>query len=432
MESEEEKGKRGAWPDSLINPPGLVGDVVKWIRESSGMDQPKFALAAGLAVCGALIGRAVKDWTGQRSNLYVLAVGLTAAGKNTPLSAIRRLVSALGQSKLVVGEATSASAIEMLLDVFPVRMLLLDEVGYYISSMRRGAADSHLRSVVPALLKCWSCAGDVYCGKVRAKSADGKYEPPRIIPEPCLCVYGTTTPGVLFDSLTSGDFADGFVSRFLSFVSLDRPKFEPRPDCVIPDGLLRKIKKTLRALGVPCHGARTADGLKAADVPAAREAARTEEAEAVFSRLGEDAFKFLTYADQGEKELLVWGRAVELARRVALIVAAFRCPERVVVEKMDAEYGVALVSKCLFELVEYAEANVADTRAERNKKRVLRLIRAWGERGITKSDITRQTQSMGKKEREEALEDLLEAEAVEFRVIQGARGKPMTLYTVKE
>ncbi len=432
MAKDEANGARGAWPDGLINPPGLVGDVVRWIRESSGMAQPKFALAAGLAVCGALIGRAVKDWTGQRTNLYVLAVGLTAAGKNTPLSAIRRLVSALGQSKLVVGEATSASAIEMLLDVFPVRMLLLDEVGYYISSMRRGAADSHLRSVVPALLKCWSCAGDVYCGKVRAKTAEGKYEPPKHIEEPCLGVYGTTTPGVLFDSLTSGDFADGFVSRFLAFVSLDRPKFAPVADCAVPDSLLRNVRRTLRALGVPRHGARSADGLKAADVPRARDASRTDEAEAVFSRFGDEAYKFLTYADQGEKELLVWGRAVELARRVALIVAAFRCHDRLAVEKIDAEYGVALVSKCLCELVEYAEANVADSRAERNKKIVLRLIRAWGERGISKSDITRQTQSMAKREREEALEDLLEAEAVEFSTVQSAGRKPVTIYRPRE
>lgn len=87
------------WPDEVLNPPGLVGEVVRFIRDSSGMRQPKFALAAGLTVCGALIGRAVRDFTGQRTNLYTLAVGGTSAGKNDPIRAVEKLVDAMGAVK---------------------------------------------------------------------------------------------------------------------------------------------------------------------------------------------------------------------------------------------------------------------------------------------------------------------------------------------
>lgn len=82
------------WTKDLLNPPGLVGEVVDWIRASSGMEQPKFALAAGLTLCGSLLGRGVKDYTGQRTNLYALAIGHTSAGKNAPIQAIQAALAA--------------------------------------------------------------------------------------------------------------------------------------------------------------------------------------------------------------------------------------------------------------------------------------------------------------------------------------------------
>jgi len=409
------------WDDYLLNPPGVVGDVVKWIRESSGMYQPKFALAAGLTVCASLIGRAVRDYTGQRTNLYTLAVGRTSAGKNAPLGMVRRLVSALGQKKLIVGEACSASAIEVLLDVFPVRMFLLDEIGHYISTMRTaGQADVNLRTVIPALMKCWSCAGDVFCGKVRAKDQNGKWTAPKLIVEPCVGLYGATTPETLFAGMSSADFADGSIPRFLTFVSLERPCFVAKEDAVVPVELVEKVQRVLDAFGVKRHGSKSQSSPNHDDDwPTACLLRAGPGVEDCFADFSDFVHERLLLADKGDKVMPIWGKAVEIARRVALTVAAFRNYSDPSIGAADAEYAVMLVKQAVAEMVCFVGECVADTKAERIKKELLTIIRDCGRDGITKSELTRRTQRLRPTERNEGLEDLEEGGEIVSRRKEG-------------
>ena len=409
------------WTDDVLTPPGIVGDVVEWMRGASGMYQPKFALAAGLTVCAALVGRAVKDRTGQRTNIYTLAIGNTSAGKNAPISLIRRLVTAIGQEKLIVGEACSASAIEVLLNVFPVRLFLLDEIGFYLSTLRTaGRSDVNLRTVVPALMKCWSCAGDIFCGKVRAKDSNGKWEPPKNILEPCVCLYGTATPDTVFEGMTSAEFADGSIPRFLPFISLDRPKFVARDDAVVPVELVESIKDRLARWGVKQHGAKNQER-KPDDIPTAGLMRTDPVAEVVFRDLSDFVHERLLAADKGDKIQFLWGKAVELARRVALTVAVF-CPDESSVSMGVADYAVNLVKLAIGDLIEYAERHVADSRVERVKKRILEVVRAAGAAGAERGLITRRTQDVGRRERDEALADLTDADEV-VEVERPGRGK---------
>lgn len=419
------------WADDILNPPGVVGDVVAWIRETSPMFQPKFALAAGLTVCGALVGRAVKDWTGQRTNLYTLAIGNTAAGKNAPLGAVRRLVSAVGgsdkgQYKLIMGEATSASAIEAHLSVFPVRLLLIDEIGHYISTVRKAAGDVNLGTVIPALTKCWSCAADAYIGKARALDSNGKFRDSITIREPCVSVYGATTPDVLFDSMATADFADGSVTRFLSFMSFDRPKYKPVAENQVPVELIEKVNDVLASFGVKPHGAKTQSG--ASDfTPVPRLVKSSEAAENVLDALNDYAYERMILADHGERFYLLWGRAVEMARRVALIVAAFRDCHNPVIDEADADYAAWLIKLSLTEMCDYAKKTIADTAFEKEKKKIFAIIRAAGESGVQKSVIAIRAQSVRRQIRDEILEDLEEAGEI-VKVEKVARTKPITIF----
>ena len=423
--------KQIEWPDDILNPPGVVGDVVRWIRETSPMFQPKFALAAGLTACGALVGRAVKDWTGQRTNLYTLAIGNTAAGKNAPLGAVRRLVSAVGgsdkgQFKLIMGEATSASAIEAHLSVFPVRLLLIDEIGHYISTVRKAAGDVNLGTVIPAITKCWSCAGDAFIGRSRAKDSNGKFRDSETIKEPCVCIYGATTPDVLFDSLATADFADGSITRFLSFISFDRPKYKPVAECQVPVELVGKVNDVLASFGVKPHGAKTQSG--ASDfTPVPCLVKSSEAAEKVLADLNDYAYERMLQADKGEKFFLLWGRAVEMARRVSLIVASFRDCHNPVIDEADADYAAWLIKLSLTEMCDYAKKTIADTSFEKDKKRILAIIREAGTKGVEKSVVSVRAQSIRKQIRDEVLEDLEETGEV-VRVERPGRTKHITVF----
>lgn len=420
------------WPDEVLTPPGLVGEVVRWIRDSAGVCQPKFALAAGLTVCGALVGRAVKDFTGQRTNLYTLAVGGTSAGKNDPIRAVQKLAASLGAVKLLAGEVTSDSALEVLIDAFPVRLFLIDEVGQFLTVVKgAGQSNGHLRTVIPALTKCWSTAGGAFMGKARAKDGSGQWKPPKQIDEPCVGFYGTSAPDVLFDTMTDADFSDGSVPRFVTFISESRPPFVRKPEITVPSDMQKRLAQALRELGIPLHGAKSQDGT-AADVPTAIPVGETEDAARAFARL-EDTKQFnLARADAGDKDFNLYGKIVENARRIALIVAALRNPSAPIVDKPDADYGCELVTLATADMVATVHDRVAATRTERDKKRLRLIIRKAGRMGITRSDLTRRTQTMRPTERDEALYDLVEAGEIQETASPGVGKKSITRYVLPQ
>jgi len=421
------------WPDHILNPPGIVGEVVSWMRDNSGMLQPKFALAAGLTVCAALVGRAVKDRTGQMTNLYALAIGNTSAGKNAPICLIHRLVSALGQKKLLVGEATSSSAIELLLDDFPVRLFLLDEIGFYLSAIRKaGRSDANLSSVIPALMKVWSGASFALLGKVRAADSSGKYTPPRTIERPCVSLYGTATPDTMFDGVTSKDIADGDLGRYLPFISTTRPRFVARDDPMVPPELIGKIEGRLARWGVKKHGAKSQDGKKFEDRPSPGVFPADPVAEVVFRELDDFVHERMTESDRGEKINSLWGKAGELARRVALAIAVFD-PDVTSITVGIADYAVELVKLAFSDLVEYVRRHVGDSKVERIKKRLLEIVRTKGTAGAERGLITRRTQDVGRRERDDALADLVDSGEV-VKVERPGRGKKFitTFYAADE
>ncbi len=403
---------RWNWPTVLGNTPGLVGDVAKWILDSSVMPQPKFALAGALTVCGALLGCGVKDWCGQRSNLYTLAIGNTSAGKNCPLVCIDKLVRAMGRELLLCGEVTSDTALEVMLLTFRSRLMVIDEVGHYLGSIKSaGTSNGHLRTVMPMLTKAWSAAGGALLGKSRAPDTNGNPRPTRIIHEPCVTFYGTTAPDVLFDSMSNGDFQDGSIPRFIPFISLDRPTAEMKKEASVPVRILDDLSDALDALGL-VRGIyeKSADGSRLVfGEPVLFD--RDDSAELVFAALEDEKHENLLKADAGEASLYLWGKAVENARRVALIVAALAHPNVRTVNQNDACFAVSLIRLTLGDMIDRVNDEVATTKAERDKRVILRALR--GGAPVPKSDLTRRTQSLSRHEREDSLDDLIDAGRVE-------------------
>lgn len=415
----------------IHNPEGLLGDVIRWIRESSGMKQPLFALAAGLTACGALLGRIVRDYTGQRTNVFTLAIGGTSAGKDDPIKTIQKLMLALDRKILLAGEVTSDSALEILLDVFPSRIMLLDEVGHYLSTVKAaGQSNGHLRTVVPALTKIWSSAHSALQGKARALDTNGKWKPPKTIIEPCVSVYGTTVPGVLFDSMSHSDFADGSIPRFLAFISETRPMYTPRPEITVPSDLRQRLLDALAMLGAN-EAVYQYEKDETGEKPkwnAPRLIDETPEAAATFAMFEGLKTDRLRRADTGDAPLYLWGKAVENARRIALIVAALRNPADPHVDEYAAKYAVSLVTYCVNSMINAVRLNVANSKREREVQEVTNVIRRAGQNGITQSDLTRATRTLRRGDRDEIVLDLIEAGTIRQAAAAGTGAKSVTVY----
>lgn len=224
-------------PLNLQHPGGFVEDVMNYINETAVCPQPLFALGAALTLAGTLYGRTAQSEDGQRTNIFAMAVGYTSCGKDGPLKAISRILDSCEASDLRLGQVTSDSAIEWALKRQPRLCLTIDEAGYFFAN----AADpkskgSPQHAIKPALLELWSSANGRWIGKQRVPK-DGKTElKPISIDNPHICLYATTQPQILFDSITKNDLRDGWLARNLFFISKTRPmpelkELKPIPKC---------------------------------------------------------------------------------------------------------------------------------------------------------------------------------------------------------
>jgi len=124
----------------------------------------------------------------------------------------------------------------------------------------------------------------------------------------------------------------------------------------------------------------------------------------------------------GDEANYLYGKAIENARRVALILAVSRAgdPLRVRIERRDAEYATKLVGFLIAALIANVEESLSENADEKAKKRILKLVAQAGVKGITRNELTRKTQFIRRNMRDEYLSDLIDAEdIVTHEIISG-------------
>ena len=379
-------------PKDLQHPGGFVEEAMDWINETAVCPQPVFALASALCLAGTLYGRHFKDESGQRTNLFVIGVGFTSCGKDHALKAVSRALDACEATNLRLGQVTSDSAVEYALRRDPRFAMLIDECGHFFASVTDAkASGSPLHALKPALLELWSCAGGRWKGKQRVPKGDKEAEP-AVIDNPHVCLFGMTQPQIFFDGVSKTDLRDGWLARNLFFISKTRPKPRFMPETEVPARVRAEV-------------------LTWKDAPAAVRTVPCEDgARSAFEAFNDEIFRKMTKADKsGDETNYLYGKALENARRVALILAVGRSGAKAVITEDDATYACRLVRYLVGDLVRAVKETVAENGDEKAKKRILQIVAAAGSEGILKQDLTRKTQFIRKSFRDEYLEDLVES-----------------------
>lgn len=390
-------------PKDFQHPGGFVEEVMNYINDTAVCEQPMFALAAALTLAGTLYGRKVQGSDGQRTNLYVMAIGHSSAGKDAPLKAISTILDSCEASHLRLGQVTSDSAIEWALKRQPRLCLLIDEAGHFFSNATDvKAKGSSQHAIKPALLELWSSANNRWVGKQRVPK-DGKTEiPPLVVDNPHLCLYSTSQPQILFEGLTRSDLHDGWLARNLFFISTARPKPSFKEVKSVPNtirAVVYQYKDDLKDQG-------NGEDREVVTVPT------SEEALEVFAAFNDKIYAKMVAADKsGDEANYLYGKALENARRIALILAMSRFPDRwrAKIERQDAKYACDLVAYLIESVIGEVRATLSENNDEKCKKRIVQIIASAAYKGMTRSDLTRKTQFIRRSMREEYLEDLLDS-----------------------
>lgn len=398
------------FPDWILHPPGLVGQFCGWINETAGCPQPALALAASLTACGALFGRKVRDQSNGRTNLYMMGVAHSSAGKDHPADCIEQLFALAGASGLLGGSrVTSDTAIELALSANPVQLFNWDEVGHMFAAIKQAGVGSgngqHLRTIVPALMQLYSSAHKLFVGKQKAE------EELRRIDQPHVCVWGLTSPDVLYQSLSTAELRDGWLGRVITVISHDRPKYQIKRAMPPPEGLVSMVQAWLTRVIPPpddVGNIRAATGCYQKEIPTDAAAMK------VFEDFRDECYERMLKCDSaGDDAQYLWGKALQNARRIALIVAVGDQFDGAEIGEFHAKYGCELIRLCTLRFSECIKHNLADNQFEADKQKIMRIISATGSEGISKCELTKRTPSFKNREtRNSYIADLAEARMI--------------------
>ena len=416
-------------PEGWDDVGGVIADMMDLMVTTAKRPQPVLALGASLCAIGALMGRKYRTESNTRSNLYVVAIAESGAGKNHSRLVINELflranlLQYLGGNKIASGSGLLAAIQRQ-----PSSLFQLDEFGMFLSAAAdRKRSPRYLCEILDLMTELYTTAGTSYFGVEYASAQANNAH--RVIHQPCVCVYGTTTPLHFWQALQAANVADGSLARFLILESEeDFPAsnrvfghIEPAP------GLIDRLKLIHRGGGL-LQGNLSDVGAVEEVVVVPRVVKATDAANEVFDQLDQELVDRLRDS-RGTGFASILARIEENATKLALIRAVSRDPVNPRIEDHDARWGILLSRHCAELTIREAGARVSENQVESQHKRAMQILRGAGDCGMSKSEFTRRTQFMDHRQRDSVLHTLTEAGMIESVVVQN-RGRPAQWFKV--
>ncbi len=383
------------FPKHLLKPPGLISDIIDYNFAGAQRKQPILALCGAIALVSTIAGRAIQDERGTRTNLYLLAVAGSGAGKERARQVNKKLLQQAGAKALIGPEApASAAGLITAVNVSPVTLFQWDEIGRLLTNINSKNANPHLTGIITVLMKLFTSAGDVFLGDAYA-DAKRNIE----INQPHAVLHGTTVNKNLYSNLTADSVTDGFMGRLLVFESEDEaPDYEDLDISKIPS--TSKMVATIQDwLAGPSGGGNLAAQFPQPTILKASPAARV---------LWKD---FLDYCltrerDKSDSYRALWSRAAEKARKLALVHCCSCGTQEV--DEAAAEWGIALATHLTSKLASVGDKWISENPYEETCKRVIRFVEGRGT-PCSMSDLVRgPLRAVRKREREEIVSHIAE------------------------
>ncbi|QDU76919.1 hypothetical protein Pan97_39760 [Bremerella volcania] len=199
----------GPLPDTLLRVPGFVSEVMDHCLATAPYPNVSLAFCGALALQSVLAGRKVRDRADNRTNLYLLALAYSSVGKDWPRKVNTHVMHRVGLVNSLGEKFASGEGIQDSLFLTPAMLFQTDEIDGLLQSINK-ARDARHENIMGTLLTMYSAANSIY--PMRRKA--GK-EPPGVIDQPCLVVYGTAIPTHYYEALSERMLTNGFFARML-------------------------------------------------------------------------------------------------------------------------------------------------------------------------------------------------------------------------
>jgi hypothetical protein len=421
MEDEDGPSDPGEMPSDIVtHAPGILGEIVRHDLRISLDPQPNLALAGALAALSAITGRKVAGFKDIRTNLLIVGLAPSGAGKNHARKVMKKILNSAGARRLLGPEriGSHAGILSRLKDE-PCTLFPIDEVGDLFSLIKaNGGKLGALANIEPVLKALYSSADDpCFIGDALANTDHVKS-----VAYPHLVLHGVCPAANYWGNLTAANVENGLIARFLVFEGQDAPSAWIEDDNDEPP---QHVTEFFRRWFTFEPGSNLA-----AMTPIAKRA-EYEEGAAMLFREHRQAIKE-RQSREDERTRAIWNRCAEKTSKLALLAACAQCPDpaelpiRVTTEHM--RWGKSLAIWSTRRMVFSVAENVADNAEDERKKRLLKVIPVWPAE-IDRQRLTKKTKWLKGSERRACLEDLCESRLVKAREERAQSGPSRVFFS---
>lgn len=420
---------------SILN--GLESDLIRKtvddILKKSKYLQPELAVGCIFAFLGALCGRRYKVGAGLgfRTNVSIIGLAGSGEGKSFAVKYMMSLFYKLGLGCFIAaGFPRSAEALKESIFYQPSQVLYGDEIGFHLKRLNMGKAP-HLAGITQAFTELYDkSSGTIGIAKTieeMKKQTEEQKKEIRIIRNPCLSLYLTSTEIEYFSAINPDDFFNGTMNRNIT----------------IP---IQDIGERYVPLSTRRSENSDNDSLEpSSDVLSGWQALKEQvvghNAEGDYNNINFDFFKIKTVnfkeiEDADDQELIwekikyiaptpaIYARGNENTCKIAALIAITNNPNAPAINRKDLFYAHNLVkSSCLQQesiLDMVKDLSAKKTPAEMTANRVLDKIKYCAkEKGYTTpSEVSQQLTWLKVKERDAILASFEEGGVI-TRIRQG-------------
>lgn len=299
----------GPLPTELLRVPGFINEVMDFCLETAPYPNVVMAFCGALALQAFLAGRKVRDPGDNRTNIYVLGLAHSAAGKDWPRKLNTRIAHSVGLGRCLGERLASGEGVQDALFADPAMLIQTDEIDGMLQAINK-SRDARHESMMTTLLTLYSASNSIY--PMRRKA--GK-EHPGVIQQPCLVIFGTAIPNHYYEALSERMLTNGFFARMLIMEAGPRAGGQEPGVCEPPARVLEVARWW--AERPPGSG----NLANANPTPAVVE--QTEDARLALIEMRQEAEDEYAKAEASQDAVgtTVWGRVSEQVRKLALIYA---------------------------------------------------------------------------------------------------------------
>ena len=354
----------GPIPAELLRVPGFISEVMDHCLATAPYPNEVMAFAGALALQAVLAGRKVRDPADNRTNLYLLGLAHSSAGKDHPRKLNQEILHTVGLADQIGGRFASGEGIQDALHSEPCMLFQTDEIDGMLQSINK-ARDARHENIMGSLLMLYSAANSIFPMRRKAGQGSGG-----AIDQPCLVLFGTAIPNHYYEALSERMLTNGFFARMIVLEAGRRPPGqEPKVKALPP-----------RLIETAIWWADFKPGAGNLQIwhPEPKVVQVTREGASILKevRLEAESEYSETEGDDDAAGTAVWGRVPEHVRKLALLYAISESHEDPVIGEEATTWARRFVLHQVRRMLAMMQSHVAANPFHADCLKVLGKLRA--------------------------------------------------------